>query len=173
MRCYYICWYESGEPWPDCDFDSESDAKAFAELLRESIGSSIAVISCEGRVVERYAPLWAEPYPPWSSQTTSGREFWLRHPEIRSSDVATEHYFMSSTSAVSALARHWPSAETMWTRLLGQSEYAGARAVRPASLPCRTPPERSLPLSPSGADGALFSLDLLAALSSQVMCAVG
>lgn len=127
---YSVCWLKSREPWPECSFYDVRSACELAEALRESVADDIAVISETGRVVERYSPCWEDPdeiYPLWSLTSDSSEAFWRQHPEIRSSDAATERYFTSSGTAVSVFLKHWPFAEAMWLSILEQSEYAGER----------------------------------------------
>jgi len=130
-RSYSVCWYKSRERWPECSFADLRSACELAESLRESIGDEIAVINENGLVIERYAPCeWNdpdEPYPLWSLTSGSFELFWRQHPEITSSDAATERYFTSSGTAVSVFLKHWPSVEATWLSILERSEYAGER----------------------------------------------
>jgi len=139
---YSVCWLKSREPWPECSFSDVRSACELAEALRESVADDIAVISETGRVVERYSPCWEDPdeiYPLWSLTSDSSEAFWRQHPEIRSSDAATERYFMSSGTAVSVFLKHWPFAEAMWLSILERSEYAGEREESLDSSPCQIP----------------------------------
>lgn len=129
-RYFAVCWDKSGERWPGCSFPDERSARELAAALCDSVADGIAVITETGRVIERWAPSWEdpeEPYPLWSLPKSFSDEFWMQHPEIVSSCAATERYFTSSGTRASALAKHWRSSEAIWTSILEQSEYGGAR----------------------------------------------
>jgi len=140
---YSICWSRHGERWPlHHPFKHERHARLLAEALRYSVAGDFQIETETGRVVERFEPIWDDEHcPPSSSTKNSGDAFWRSHPEIVSSDHATELYFTSSIAPVSVLAKHWLSAETMWTSILLQSEYGGGREASIESLLSSIPPE--------------------------------
>jgi hypothetical protein len=152
---HHFHWRNDETPWPDAEFADESEARLLAESLRPCVATPFVLHDRYDRVIERYEPIWEanDPYLQWFSPTISGDVFWLSHPEIVSPDVATEHYFTLSTSAVSASAKHWPSAETMWTEVLARYGSDGEREGSLGSSPCRTRQQKSLPPSSSDAGG--------------------